>query len=242
MSPAAGLTKAGAVVRHDLFAAPSKKGASVARPKSAEAAATGQAGKPTREMLLDVAGELLADVGIERISTNLICRQAGVTPPTLYHYFSDKYAVLEALGTRLMDRQNEALIAWVERHAGGGLDAYADHLEELLHETAAITRSEPGGVWVERALHATPNLTHVRIASHEYVTGKLTEAFAPLLPHLDRDEVWLRMRVAVEFGYVATEMVSTNAESRRDAIFAETARIQRLAMLDLTPPKARQAG
>lgn len=183
-------------------------------------------------MLLDVAGELLADVGIERISTNLICRQAGVTPPTLYHYFSDKYAVLEALGTRLMDRQNDALIAWVERYAGQGLEGYAGHLAELLHETAAITRAQPGGVWIERSLHATPNLTHVRIASHEYVTGKLTEAFAPLLPHLTRDEVWLRMRVAVEFGYVATEMVSSSPESRRDAIFAETARIQRLAMLD----------
>lgn len=214
----------------------------MARPKSAEAAATGQIGKPTREMLLDVAGELLADVGIERISTNLICRRAGVTPPTLYHYFSDKYAVLEALGTCLMDRQNDVLIAWIERHAGGGLDAYTDRLEELLHETAAITRAQPGGAWIERALHATPNLTHVRIASHEYVTGLLTEAFAPLLPRLTREQVWLRMRVAVEFGYSANEMASPATADERAAIFAETARVQRLAMLDPAPPKAAQAG
>jgi AcrR family transcriptional regulator len=235
--PRPGLTKAGAVVTHDHSAAAATKGVSVARPKSAEAAASGQAGKPTREMLLDVAGELLADVGIERISTNLICRQAGVTPPTLYHYFADKYAVLEALGTRLMDRQNEALVAWIERYAGQGLEAYADHLAELLHETAQITRAQPGGAWIERSLHATPNLTHVRIASHEYVTGKLTEAFAPLLPHLSREEVWLRMRVAVEFGYVATEMVGMSDEHRRDAVFAETARIQKLAMLDGVKPR-----
>src|SRR4029453_1683740 len=79
----------------------------------------------TRERLLDVAGELLAEVGIERISTNLICARAGVTPPALYRYFKDKYAVLEALGRRLMDRQNEVLFAWLDRHAPNGLTALA---------------------------------------------------------------------------------------------------------------------
>lgn len=46
----------------------------------------------TYELLLNVAGELLAEVGIDRISTNLICARAGLTPPALYRYFDDKYA------------------------------------------------------------------------------------------------------------------------------------------------------
>ena len=66
----------------------------------------------TYELLLDVAGELLAEVGIDRISTNLICTRAGLTPPALYRYFKDKYSVLEALGLRLMERQNAVLEAW----------------------------------------------------------------------------------------------------------------------------------
>src|SRR5688572_14877345 len=77
----------------------------------------------TRERLLDVAGELLAEIGIERISTNMICAHAGVTPPALYRYFKDKYAVLEALGRRLMDRQNVVLSAWLDRYAPKGLTA-----------------------------------------------------------------------------------------------------------------------
>src|SRR5690349_7415805 len=96
----------------------------------------------TRERLLDVAGALLADVGIERISTNMISAQAGVTPPALYRYFKNKYAVLEALGRRLMDRQNAVLLAWLEKHKGGGADAYAEHVEDLLRDTAKITASE----------------------------------------------------------------------------------------------------
>ena len=45
--------------------------------------------RQTRERLLDVAGELLAEVGIERISTNMIAARAGLTPPALYRYFGD---------------------------------------------------------------------------------------------------------------------------------------------------------
>lgn len=73
--------------------------------------------RKTYERLLDVAGELLSEVGIERISANLICERADVTPPAFYRYFGDKYAVLEALAARLMARQNDALNAWVAEFA-----------------------------------------------------------------------------------------------------------------------------
>src|SRR5215813_13681149 len=108
----------------------------------------------TRARLLDVAGQLLAEVGIERISTNMICAEAGLTPPALYRYFKDKYAVLEALSERLMQRQNDVLLAWLARHKAGGLDAYSAHVEDLLRDTAKVTAAEPGGIWILRALRA----------------------------------------------------------------------------------------
>lgn len=38
----------------------------------------------TYERILSVTAETLADVGIERLSTNLVCERAGLTPPALY--------------------------------------------------------------------------------------------------------------------------------------------------------------
>lgn len=207
----------------------------MARPGIIATSQAGRAGTSTRERLLDVAGTLLAESGIERISTNMICQRAGVSPPALYHYFKDKYEVVEALGMRLMDRQNIALVQWIGRHAGRGIDAYANNVEELIRETARITDAEPGGVWVERALHATPRLAHIRIESHRYVTGKLTEAFAPLLPQLERDLVWRRVRMMVEFGYVTEELLQAETGIPRDTIFAETARFLRVVMLSGEP-------
>ena len=71
----------------------------------------GQDGKTTREALLEAAQNILADQGLEALNSNAIVEKAGVTPPTFYHYFSNKHAVLRELGVRMMDAQNEVLRA-----------------------------------------------------------------------------------------------------------------------------------
>ena len=188
----------------------------------------------TQGGLLDVAGELLAEVGIERISTNMITARAGLTPPALYRYFGDKYAVIEALGRRLMERQNAVLEAWIARHAPAGIAAMADHIGDLLAENAAVTRAEPGAVWILRALHASPQLVHVRLESHRHVTGRLTDACALHLPAIDRDALWSRLRLAVELGFAADEMLYEEDRVSAGAVLGEVASMLRLALLDLT--------
>jgi len=185
----------------------------------------------TYERLLDVAGELLGEVGIERISTNLICERAGMTPPALYRYFSDKYAVLEALGRRLMDRQNAELLAWLDRHAPNGLQALGDNLEELLRATAKVTASEPGAIWTLRALRAVPQLAHVRIESHRLVTDRMVEVYGALLPDMDREVLWRRLRISVEFGFAVDEMLNEEDRIARDALFQDAAALLRHTLL-----------
>ncbi len=195
--------------------------------------------RQTRGRLLDVAGDLLAEVGLERISTNMIAARAGLTPPALYRYFDDKYAVIEALGRRLMVRQNAVLERWIARHAPAGVAGMADHIGDLLAENAAVTRAEPGAVWILRALHATPRLVHVRLESHRYVTGRLANACAPHLPGIDREMLWSRLRLAVELGFAADEMLYEEDRVSAGAVRAEVAAMLRSALLDLlSPPPA----
>lgn len=190
------------------------------RPKQERAQAT-------YDLLLNVAGELLAEVGVERISTNLICARAGLTPPALYRYFEDKYAVLEALGRRLLARQNDVLERWIARHVDDGLEALRDDIEELLRETAAATATEPGATWILRALHALPRLVHVRIESHRYVTDRLVDAYARYLPEFDREELWRRLRLAVELGFAADEMLHEETRIPPDEVFRHVAQMLR---------------
>lgn len=186
----------------------------------------------TRDRLLDIAGELLGEVGIERISTNMIAARAGVSPAALYRYFRDKYAVLEALGRRLMDRQNAVLFAWIEKHKTGGLYALAEGTEELLRATARITDSEPGGVWILRAMRAVPQLAHVRLESHNEVTDALLEVYAPLLPGMKKAVLWRRLRMTVEFGYAVDEMLHDDDRFSRDDILRDAAHLLRTSKLE----------
>lgn len=184
----------------------------------------------TRERLLDIAGELLAEVGLEDISTNMICARAGVSPPALYRYFEDKHAVLEALGTRLMERQNALLLGWLERQAPLGIQAMIDSIEEVLRETAEATVAEPGGVWIARVLHASPKLAHIRIESHRLVTDAQLEVFADMLPDIPREILWGRIRMMVEFGYAALEMMSEEDRIPPDEVFAKAARVVKFTL------------
>jgi len=183
--------------------------------------------RETYDRLLNVAGELLAEVGVDRITTNLICARAGLTPPALYRYFRDKYAVLEALGRRLMDRQNVVLEEWIARHESGGVDALRGAIEELLRDTAEATSTQPGAVWILRALRASPTLIHIRIESHRYVTDRLTEAYARHLPDVPRALLWQRLRLTVEMGFSIDEMLCEEPTMDADAAFKHAGRLLR---------------
>ncbi|MDR3513030.1 MAG: TetR/AcrR family transcriptional regulator [Caulobacteraceae bacterium] len=184
----------------------------------------------TYERLLDVAGALLAEVGVERISTNLICARAGMTPPALYRYFKDKYAVLEALGRRLMDRQNAVLFAWLDRYGPLGVAALGEATEELMRATADVTAAEPGAIWTLRALRAVPQLAHVRIDSHRLVTDRMFEVYAPLMPDLSREVLWRRLRISIEFGFAADEMLNEETLIPRDDLLRDAALLLRHAL------------
>lgn len=156
----------------------------------------------TMERVLAAAAELLEEVGFERLSTNMICKRAGLTPPALYRYFPNKYAVLKELGTRLMEAQNALLDDW-----DPGAEHMAAQIEHFLRETLAVTRRFKAGGWIMRSLHATPVLSDVRLDSHRRMAGLMTDKALARWPDLDRDAAFASARVGVEMGYALVEML-----------------------------------
>jgi AcrR family transcriptional regulator len=162
----------------------------------------------TFERILEVTAQTLADVGIERLSTNLVCERAGLTPPALYRYFPNKYALLSELGRRLMERQNERVGHWITLEAlDGGIDGLERALEGLILDTYEVTLQTVGGVWIMRALRAVPALQQVRLASHAAVTREQAKLLAMALPQANKTELGLVSRVVVELIYATVEMI-----------------------------------
>lgn len=165
-------------------------------------------GAETYERILAVTASTLADVGIERLSTNLVCERAGLTPPALYRYFPNKYALLSELGQRLMQAQNERIGRWIRPDVfQGPVETLERALEGLILDTYDVTRESVGGVWVMRALRAVPALQRVRLESHAAVTRAQTELLVQALPRASRADLLLASRVVVELVYATVEML-----------------------------------
>lgn len=179
--------------------------------------------KRTYDALLDAAGALLGDVGIDRISSNLVCERAGLTPPAFYRYFDDKYGLLAALAARLMEEQNKVFEAWLEGCRGASVEEIAGRTIDLVRKTAVVSDSQPGALWILRALRAVPRLASIRLESHQAVTALLTDLYAPLLPRVPRKVIERRCRIGVEFAYSLDEMVRETALDR--ALVFEDARL-----------------
>lgn len=170
----------------------------------------------TYERILDVTTRLLSEIGVERISTNLIAAEAGVKVPTLYRYFPNKYAVLMALGHRLMARQNAVIVEWLARTGETGQpDALIEDIHFLIGHTIKVTQAEPGALQIMLAMRAVPKLQDIRLESHRLMTDALTERIALRLPGETKEDLWPRLRLTVEMVYAAIEM--TLEEPRVDA-------------------------
>lgn len=162
----------------------------------------------TYERILAACAELLGEVGIERLSTNLVCQRAGITPPALYQYFPNKYAILHELGTRLMAVQNELLTPWAVPSTFELAEAeFAASVAELFLRTLELTEEMPAGIWVTRALRAVPSLQEVRNRSHDFVTDMLLLPFMTAHPRSDRMQARLTIRLAIDALYAAQELL-----------------------------------
>lgn len=180
----------------------------------------------TIEQIVRVTGLLLEEMGFEQLSTNLVCRRANLTPPALYRYFPNKYALLRELGERLMRAQDDALLAWIDR---GGLDtsstqeAVAQNVL-LMNEIIEITRAFPGQIAILRALRAVPGLREVRLASRDMVAARLAEAIAPSLPNVPFETLCIATRMTTEMGTTAAEMVLEEPQLDREIIVQQVTR------------------
>jgi AcrR family transcriptional regulator len=87
--------------------------------------------------ILDAAAALLDEVGPEALTTSTIAARAGVSVGSLYQYFPDKHAVVEALARRAFGRFSARL----DRVRARSWQAAVD---DVIDAYVAFARDEPG--------------------------------------------------------------------------------------------------
>ncbi|MEP0202154.1 MAG: TetR/AcrR family transcriptional regulator [Halioglobus sp.] len=205
------------------------------RPRQARA-------KRTYDAILSSAAELLVEVGVERISTNLVAERAGITVPALYRYFPNKYSVLYTLGSMLMDRQNAAFQEWFDQGKYQPADEeLLVNIHELLLKTYRVTQRQIGGAEIIQSLRAVGPLQDLRLESHRLIASQLAviaqeRMHVPVTPALE-----LQCRLTIDMGYSVVEMALEDTEIPAEAILREGAAMLRSYWIDLLQGSAPDA-
>lgn len=193
----------------------------------------------TYEAILKASGELLCEVGLERISTNNIAERAGVTVPALYRYFPNKYAVLNALGARLMDVQNAVFVQWHQKYVENQpAQVMLDSLYQLLYETYLATREFEGGLAIMHGMQAMAPLQEVRLDSHWAVAEGFGRIWSEQFGVPCTAMTIRRARLAVELGFMSVQMALEDSRLDADQTLSDGADALRV-YLEFT---AREAG
>ncbi|MBB3889968.1 AcrR family transcriptional regulator [Phenylobacterium haematophilum] len=203
--------------------APASAAASAAPSLDAKSLPSRPRGKNTYEAVLATAGEVLAEVGFERLTTNLVCERAGLTPPALYRYFPNKYALVSELARRLMEAQDEAVFEWLDE--GGAISTTLEEAVEknlrLQKRQIEITRRQPGGLWILRAIRAVPAFQEVRTASRNKVLDRMYEFLRRAYPNVSDDHLRTAMRLSEQMTYAAVEMIIEDPSLDDDRVAEE---------------------
>lgn len=164
--------------------------------------------KRTYEAILNAASELLVEVGVERISTNLIAERAGITVPALYRYFPNKYAVLNALGVALMDRQTAVFNEWFEKYLKEeNYTGLIDNTYDLLRATHDITKEQTGGLEIMQALRTVAPLQDVRLSAHRLIAEQFRDVIASEMGRSVDPQIEATARLTIETAYALILMV-----------------------------------
>lgn len=174
----------------------------------------------TYSHILETAAVLLGEVGFENLTTNLICERAGVTPPALYRYFANKYAILEALGCRLMEIQDAALLNWLSDFDPSDSE---NQIAGMLRRQIEVTRASPGALWTMRSLRSSPPMNEIRKASHRKMASEIVAGFRSAGLAAQSADIEPSVRVAVETGYAMIELAIEGDGIVEDQLIADAA-------------------
>jgi AcrR family transcriptional regulator len=117
--------------------------------------------------IVDAAHELLGELGLERMTTNLVAERAGVSVGSLYQYFPNKEAIVAAVGRRL----DERLARSVARALAGATDAAAalvsalTKVDEDARVRALLIAEAPAG-WLDDASARGDAVVCAALAEH----------------------------------------------------------------------------
>jgi AcrR family transcriptional regulator len=194
--------------------------------------------------LLRAAGEVFAEVGYENATTNAIAARAGVSPGTLYQFFSNKQAIAEALASDYAARDkaahDEATQTEIARLP------LSELVDRVIDPFLDFRKKAPGFDALFTGSSVSPELAARIQMLHEELKRRVAEMISIRLPDLPARELQTYAEVSIQIvkGLLPLAMNGTVAQRKAGVRQMKTVLERYLAPLDADsqsrPTKARK--
>ncbi|MFE7039857.1 TetR/AcrR family transcriptional regulator [Streptomyces atratus] len=122
------------------------------------------------EAILAAADRILSQEGYEALTMRRMAEEAGAPVGSIYQYYPDKSAVVDALGQRYLGAFKAAIDELVARTVEGEL---TDPVGAMIGVYAELFRSQAGGMALWAGRHLSPELARADEASNTHIAEGL---------------------------------------------------------------------
>lgn len=172
-----------------------------------------------QEEILRAAGELFAEVGYDKATTNLVAKRAGVSPGSLYQFFPNKEAIARAYS------------ATAVAHLHGVYDAllaspvielpFRAFVDRLIDDLLAFNREHPGYLALAQASSISAPLGEALMELQRGVFGRLDAVLAALWPASSPEQRRLPVLVGQRVFVALLPLAMKGDVEQRDAVVRE---------------------
>ncbi len=180
-------------------------------------------GRKRVEEILDAAEQVIAEVGVPAMTTNAVAERAGAGMGSLYRFFENKDAIVDALAQRYMTRM-EGLTAYAAHPELGRL-SLADLTDAIVDPLVEFFRRTPAYVHVFHAVNQPGAQNPGCAALRELVVKNVEALMLARAPQADARAIHPRAKIAVELVHTLLATAFEEPPAQRRAIIDETKRL-----------------
>jgi AcrR family transcriptional regulator len=180
--------------------------------------------------LLEAADQVLGTEGFAALTMRRLADEAGIPVGTIYQFFPDKGAVVDALARRYIAEFEDMIAALVEQAEH---ERWDDVVETVVSGAIAMYRSHPGYLAIWTGRHLSPELQRADDANNAAIATGLRRILVAQCGLADDADLARACRVAVHTTDALLQLAFRVDPEGDEAILNEAHRLQRLYLADL---------
>lgn len=176
-------------------------------------------GRRRIESILDAAEQVVAEVGYDAATTNLIAARAGISPGSLYQYFANKPAIVEALSRRYLAHLAQT---GGDRFCAGLADLpMPEIVDGVVDPIVAFNLAHPAARSLLAGACVSAELAAATAALHAAICDEVEALIGQFAPDRSTGEVHLAATVSFQIFTAVMPTIATATHDERPRVIHE---------------------